>query len=82
LTVGTKLSLGGQQQDPLVALKQRELDLRALDYTTKSLNEGMINMEMQRKSDEFEETIGCRKDETRESMKLKQRKELELLEKN
>ena len=44
----------GQKQDPLVALKQRELDLRALDMQRKA-QETM--MQEERKAGEFEERI-------------------------
>ncbi len=44
----------GQKQDPLVALKQRELDLRALDMQRKA-QEAM--MQEERKTGEFEERI-------------------------
>jgi hypothetical protein len=45
---------GGQKQDPLVALKQRELDLRAMDMQRKAQE----NMEAEeRKAGEFEERI-------------------------
>ena len=44
----------GQKQDPLVALKQRELDLRALDMQRKA-QENMMDQE--RKAGEFEERI-------------------------
>jgi hypothetical protein len=45
---------GGQQQDPLVALKQRELDLRAMDLQRKA-QENMIDQE--RKTMEFEDRL-------------------------
>jgi len=48
----------GQQQDPLVALKQRELDLRALDLQRKS-EEGMMNMEI--KENQIEEQLDIEK---------------------
>ena len=45
---------GGQKEDPLVALKQRELDLRAMDMQRKAQE----NMEAEeRKAGEFEERI-------------------------
>src|SRR5210317_278832 len=45
---------GGQKEDPLVALKQRELDLRAMDMQRKAQE----NMESEeRKAGEFEERI-------------------------
>jgi hypothetical protein len=49
---------GGEQQDPLIALKQRELDLKALDIQRRG-NESQ--MDMQRKSDEFDERIDVEK---------------------
>jgi len=48
----------GQQQDPLVALKQRELDLRALDLQRKS-EEGMMNMEI--RENQIEEQLDIEK---------------------
>ena len=45
---------GMQKQDPLVALKQRELDLRAMDLQRKA-QENMIDQE--RKGMEFEERL-------------------------
>jgi len=48
----------GQQQDPLVALKQRELDLRAMDLQRKS-EESMMNMEI--KENEIEEKLDLEK---------------------
>ena len=45
---------GNQKQDPLVALKQRELDLRAMDMQRKA-QENMMDQE--RKGMEFEERI-------------------------
>jgi len=45
---------GMQKQDPLVALKQRELDLRAMDLQRKA-QENMVDQE--RKGMEFEERI-------------------------
>ena len=45
---------GGQQQDPLVALKQRELDLRAMDLQRKA-QENMMDQE--RKTMEFEDRL-------------------------
>ena len=45
---------GGQKEDPLIALKQRELDLRAMDMQRKAQE----NMEAEeRKAGEFEERI-------------------------
>ena len=49
---------GGEQQDPLIALKQRELDLKALDIQRRA-NESQ--MDMQRKSEEFDERIDVEK---------------------
>ena len=49
---------GGEQQDPLIALKQRELDLKAFDIQRRG-NESQ--MDMQRKSDEFDERIDVEK---------------------
>ncbi len=49
---------GGEQQDPLIALKQRELDLKALDIQRRG-NESQ--MDMQRKSEEFDERIDVEK---------------------
>jgi hypothetical protein len=54
---------GGPQQDPLVALKQRELDLKALDIQRRA-NESQDDM--QRKEGEFDEKIDF------EKMKLEQ----------
>ena len=48
----------GQQQDPLVALKQRELDLRAMDLQRKS-EEAMMNMEI--KENEIDERLDIEK---------------------
>src|SRR6056300_451475 len=48
----------GQQQDPLVALKQRELDLRAMDLQRKS-EESMMNMEI--KENEIDEKLDIEK---------------------
>jgi hypothetical protein len=48
----------GQQQDPLVALKQRELDLRALDLQRKA-EEGMMNMEI--RENQIEEQLDIEK---------------------
>ena len=48
----------GQQQDPLVALKQRELDLRALDLQRKA-EEGMMNMDI--KENQIEEQLDIEK---------------------
>jgi len=49
---------GGQQQDPLVTLKQRELDLKALDIQRRA-QESIMDME--RKQDEFEDKIDVEK---------------------
>jgi len=57
---------GGPQQDPLVALKQRELDLKALDIQRRA-NESQEDM--QRKEGEFDEKIDF------EKMKLEQQEE-------
>ena len=51
-------SEGGQQQDPIVMLKQRELDLKAFDIQRRG-NENQ--MDMQRKTDEFDERIDVEK---------------------
>jgi len=45
---------GGQKPDPLVALKQRELDLRAMDMQRKA-QENMMDQE--RKAMEFEDRL-------------------------
>jgi hypothetical protein len=49
---------GGEQQDPLVMLKQRELDLKALDIQRRA-NESQQDME--RKTYEFEDRIDVEK---------------------
>ena len=49
---------GGEQQDPLVMLKQRELDLKALDIQRRA-NESQQDME--RKTFEFEDRIDVEK---------------------
>ena len=49
---------GGEQQDPLVMLKQRELDLKALDIQRRSRES---QQEMERKSYEFEDRIDVEK---------------------
>jgi signal transduction histidine kinase len=55
ITMGlAKEEAGNQKQDPLVALKQRELDLRAMDMQRKA-QENMMDQE--RKGMEFEERI-------------------------
>jgi hypothetical protein len=59
-------SEGGPQQDPLVALKQRELDLKALDIQRRA-NESQEDM--MRKEGEFDEKIDF------EKMKLEQQEE-------
>jgi hypothetical protein len=68
----------GQQQDPLVALKQRELDLRALDLQRKS-EEGMMNMEI--KENQIEEQLDIEKmklenneDQARERIRVAEEK--------
>ena len=45
---------GNQKQDPLVALKQRELDLRAMDMQRKAME---TQQDQERKIDEFEERL-------------------------
>jgi hypothetical protein len=45
---------GGQKEDPLVALKQRELDLKAMDMQRKAME---TQQDMERKSIEFEDRI-------------------------
>ena len=59
-------SEGGPQQDPLVALKQRELDLKALDIQRRA-NESQEDL--MRKEGEFDEKIDF------EKMKLEQQEE-------
>jgi hypothetical protein len=49
---------GGEQQDPLIALKQRELDLKALDIQRRG-NESQ--MDMSRKAEEFDEKMDLEK---------------------
>ena len=49
---------GGQQQDPLIALKQRELDLKALDIQRRAQES---QMDMSRKSEEFDEKMDLEK---------------------
>jgi hypothetical protein len=49
---------GGEQQDPLVMLKQRELDLKALDIQRRARES---QQEMERKSFEFEDRIDVEK---------------------
>jgi hypothetical protein len=60
LTMELAQSEAQGQQDPLVALKQRELDLRALDLQRKA-QENMLNYEL--KVDETEERIDIEKNE-------------------
>ena len=48
----------GQQKDPLVMLKQRELDLRAMDMQRKS-DESMLNMDI--KENQIEEQLDIEK---------------------
>ncbi len=48
----------GGSQDPLVALKQRELDLRAMDIQRRAQENAL---ELERKQDEFEEKIDVEK---------------------
>jgi hypothetical protein len=48
----------GQKQDPLVMLKQRELDLRAMDMQRKS-EESMMNMDI--KENQIEEQLDIEK---------------------
>jgi hypothetical protein len=45
---------GGQKEDPLVALKQRELDLRAMDMQRKAME---TQQDMERKAMEFEDRL-------------------------
>jgi signal transduction histidine kinase len=45
---------GGQKEDPLVALKQRELDLRAMDLQRKAMEN---QQDAERKEMEFEERL-------------------------
>ena len=45
---------GNQKQDPLVALKQRELDLRAMDMQRKAME---TQQDQERRIDEFEERL-------------------------
>jgi hypothetical protein len=59
-------SEGGPQQDPLVALKQRELDLKALDIQRRA-NESQEDL--MRKEGEFDEKIDF------EKMKLEQQED-------
>ena len=48
----------GQQKDPLVMLKQRELDLRAMDMQRRS-DEAMMNMDI--KENQIEEQLDIEK---------------------
>ena len=66
LTQNLVASEGGPQQDPLVALKQRELDLKALDIQRRA--QESID-DMMRKEGEFDEKIDV------EKMKLEQQEE-------
>jgi len=66
LTQNLVAAEGGPQQDPLVALKQRELDLKALDIQRRA-QESMDDM--MRKEGEFDEKIDV------EKMKLEQQEE-------
>ena len=68
----------GQQKDPLVALKQRELDLKALDLQRKS-EEGIMNMEI--KESEIDEKLDLEKmklenneDQARERIRVAEEK--------
>jgi hypothetical protein len=45
---------GGQQQDPLVALKQRELDLKAMDIQMRAKKD---EMKMDQQQDQFEDKL-------------------------
>ena len=49
---------GATNQDPLVALKQRELDLKAMDLQRKA-TEGMMNFDL--KENQIEEKIDLKK---------------------
>jgi hypothetical protein len=51
-------SEGGEQQDPLVMLKQRELDLKALDIQRRAKES---QQDMERKTYEFEDRIDVEK---------------------
>jgi hypothetical protein len=66
LTQNLVAAEGGPQQDPLVALKQRELDLKALDIQRRA--QESID-DMMRKEGEFDEKIDV------EKMKLEQQEE-------
>ncbi len=54
----TNLEAGSSKPDPLVALKQRELDLKALDLQRKAQEFGEIEI---RKNEEFDEKIDLEK---------------------
>jgi hypothetical protein len=58
---------GGQQQDPLVALKQRELDLKAMDIQMKAKKD---EMKMEQQQEQFEDKMDL------DSEKLQQDKQL------
>ena len=58
---------GGQQQDPLVALKQRELDLKAMDIQMKAKKD---EMKMDQQQEQFEDKMDL------DSEKLQQDKQL------
>jgi hypothetical protein len=58
---------GGQQQDPLVALKQRELDLKAMDIQIKAKKD---EMKMEQQQEQFEDKMDL------DSEKLQQDKQL------
>jgi hypothetical protein len=45
---------GGQQQDPLVALKQRELDLKAMDIQMRAQRE---EAKLEQNQDQFEDRL-------------------------
>jgi hypothetical protein len=62
---------GGEQQDPLVMLKQRELDLKALDIQRRA-NESQQDME--RKTYEFEDRLDVEKMKLRKSRATSSRK--------
>ena len=66
LTQNLVAAEGGPQQDPLVALKQRELDLKALDIQRRA-KESMEDL--MRKEGEFDEKLDV------EKMKLEQQEE-------
>jgi len=58
---------GGQQQDPLVALKQRELDLKAMDIQMRAKKD---EMKMDQQQDQFEDKLDL------DTEKLQQDREL------